>query len=537
MSVKREWVFTVLWLLAIAVAVAIRAPRLGLRPMHADEAVQAARFRDLWLNGDYLYDPTEFHGPTLIYATLPSVMVGGAATFADTSEAMYRAVPVAFGVGLLFLFWFLRDALGRAGSVWAAMLAGCSPAFVFYSRYYIHETLLAFFTLATLACGWRYLRSGRLAWCLGAGVTLGLMQATKETAVIAYLAAAVALAAVAVPARRAGQQNQVPPWRGWHLALGAVVAVLVAATLLSSFFTNPRGVIDGVLTYVPWLSRAGGESPHINPWHFYLHRLVWWRVGDGPLWSEALIVGLAVIGCVVGFLRKPRWLGDAHVGFVRWLGYYTIVVTAIYTVIPYKTPWCLLQFLLGIILLAGVGATVLLRIVRKLPAQIGIAALLLLGTSHLVWQAYRASYVLAADTRNPYVYAQTSVDVVRLEDQLQQLAGASDRGHDTPVKVIWSDPYYWPLPWYLRRFTHVELWTKLPDDAAAPLVICSPQYDVQLTERLIDTHIMTGFFEIRPQVLAQLWVRFDLWEDHLRHGNIMVAVRRGTDPGTHPIAQ
>ena len=116
-------------------------------------------------------------------------MVGGAATFADTSEATYRAVPVAFGVGLLFLFWFLRDALGRAGSVWAAILAGCSPAFVFYSRYYIHETLLAFFTLATLAFGWRYLRSGRLAWCLAAGVTLGLMQATKETAAIAYLAA------------------------------------------------------------------------------------------------------------------------------------------------------------------------------------------------------------------------------------------------------------------------------------------------------------------------------------------------------------
>ncbi len=115
MSVRREWVFAVLWLLAIAVAVAIRMPRLGLRPMHADEAVQAARFRDLWLNGDYLYDPTEYHGPTLIYATLPSVMVGGAATFADTSEATYRAVPVAFGVGLLFLFWLLRDALGRAG--------------------------------------------------------------------------------------------------------------------------------------------------------------------------------------------------------------------------------------------------------------------------------------------------------------------------------------------------------------------------------------------------------------------------------------
>ena len=123
-QIRRAWVVFVLWSFVIAAAAAMRVPRLGLRPMHADEAVQAARFRDLWLDGDYRYDPTEFHGPTLIYATLPSVMASGAATFAETSEAMYRAVPVAFGVGLLLLFWLLRDALGRVGMWWAATAGG-----------------------------------------------------------------------------------------------------------------------------------------------------------------------------------------------------------------------------------------------------------------------------------------------------------------------------------------------------------------------------------------------------------------------------
>ena len=113
--------------------------------------------------GDYLYDPHEYHGPTLIYATLRRCMAGGAATLADTTAVTYRVVPVVFGVGMLLLLWLLRDALGRAGSGGAAILVGCSPACVFYSRYYIHETLLAFFTLAAIACGWRYLRSGRLA--------------------------------------------------------------------------------------------------------------------------------------------------------------------------------------------------------------------------------------------------------------------------------------------------------------------------------------------------------------------------------------
>ncbi len=152
---------------------------------------------------------------------------------------MYRAVPVVFGVGMLLLFWWLRDALGRVGGAIAAILMGCSPAFVFYSRYYIHETLLAFFTLAAITFAWRYLRTGRLTWCLAAGASLGLMQATKETAAIAYMAAAFALVAVVIAARGAAQRAVTYRWL--HVALGAAVAALVATVLLSSFGIHPRG--------------------------------------------------------------------------------------------------------------------------------------------------------------------------------------------------------------------------------------------------------------------------------------------------------
>ena len=133
--------------LAITAAAAFRAPDLDLRPMHADESVQAAIFRKLWLEGDYAYDPREFHGPTLPYATLPSAWLSGAGSFAETTEAAYRAVPVAFGVGAVLLIGFFHGGLGRLAALSAALLAAISPAMVFYSRYYIHETLLVFFTL------------------------------------------------------------------------------------------------------------------------------------------------------------------------------------------------------------------------------------------------------------------------------------------------------------------------------------------------------------------------------------------------------
>ena len=467
-----------LFLFSTTIAVAIRLPRLSARPMHADEAVQAARFRDLWLKGRFIYDPNEFHGPTLIYATLPSAKVSRAASFADTTEVTYRVVPALFGVGLVVLIFLLSDGLGLTATATAAVLAAISPAMVFYSRYYIHETLLAFFTLAAIACGWRYVSSRKLVWCLLAGVCVGLMQATKETAVIAYLAATFASIITVWGARRILPPEEAGPvpWSRLHLTAGVLVALFVTVTLLSSFFTNLRGPIDGVLTYAAWLSRAGGASPHVNPWSFYLHRLVWWRVGTGPVWSEGLIVVLAATGFVSTLMPAARRVTSGRAGLVRWLAGYTFAVTVAYSVIPYKTPWCLIQFLLGMILLAGVGASVLLPLFRPIWLKIIIATLLVVGAGQLAWQAYRASFVIPANVGNPYVFAQTSPDVLRLAEQVRQLAEASDLGWQTPVKVIWNDAYYWPLPWYLRRFEQVELWRSFPDNPAAPVVISSPQF-------------------------------------------------------------
>jgi len=321
-----------------------------------------------------------------------------------------------------------------------------------------------------------------------------------------------------------------PLFRPWHLAAGLAVAVLVAVTLLSSFFTNPRGPADGLLTYLPWLSRAGGQTPHVHPWYYYLHVLAWWRIGDGPIWSEGLILGLAVLGFAAALLPHEKGAPEKKgtqlfsgtekscvpFFFVRWLGFYTLALTAIYSALPYKTPWCLLGFLHGMILLAGVGAVALVRAVPTLPLKGLLAIVLLAAAGQLAWQSYRASYVLAADPRNPYVYAHTLPDVARLAGDVEQLAEASPDGRGVRIDVVWQDTYYWPLPWYLRGFERVGYWTGVPDAPGAPIVISSPRFDAALTERIDSTHLMTGYYGVRPNVLAQVWVRMDLWEAHLR---------------------
>jgi predicted membrane-bound mannosyltransferase len=337
------------------------------------------------------------------------------------------------------------------------------------------------------------------------------------------MAIALALTALWNRILPAASSNEGVRVRWWHLAAGLAAAVLVTVVLLSSFFTNPRGPVDGVLTYLPWISRAGGESPHVHPWYFYLRMLVYWRFGDGLWWSEGLIVALAGAGFVVSLLpARYNLLPGASVPFARWAGFYALMLTAVYSAIPYKTPWCLLGFLHAMIIVAGVGAVALVRVVPTVFLKALMILILLAATGHLAWQSHSAVYNLATDPRcpeahhHPYVYAHTLPDAKRLHQDVEQLALAAPEGHRMPIAVVWQDAYYWPLPWYLRRFDHVGYWTDIPDAPMAPVVLSSPEFDAALTEKLADAYLMTGYYGLRPNVLAQLWVREDVWEAHLR---------------------
>src|SRR6266404_1408186 len=216
-------------LFAIGIALALRCPRLDVRPMHNDEAVNAIKFGQLWEHGTYKYDPNEHHGPTLFYATLAVARLTSSPDFEHLTETKLRLITVLFGVGLLLLLPLIADGLGRKATVWAAIFTAASPAMVFYSRYYIHEMLLVFFAFLALAAGWRYWRTRNLGWALLAGAGLGLMHATKETFLITVAAAALALGLNQLWNRlldATGAPVLAPRLNFWHLAAGLFVSLV-----------------------------------------------------------------------------------------------------------------------------------------------------------------------------------------------------------------------------------------------------------------------------------------------------------------------
>jgi uncharacterized protein (TIGR03663 family) len=581
---------------ATAAALAFRLPQLALRPMHCDEANQALKAAMLLETGHYRYDPQEHHGPLLYYATLPSLWLAGVKDFAQSRQVDYRIVPVLFGVGLILLLPLVADGLGRMPTVLAGLLTAVSPALVFYSRYYIQETLLVFLTFAAIASAWRYVRGGSLLWAAATGLFLGLMCATKETWILAAAAMGVGLALTLAWGRwRDGAWPELRPHSRPARVLVATAAgllafLLVFCLLYSSLGTNLHGPIDAVLAYGTYFRRGSEGGNHSHPWYYYLEILVASRPLRGYVGTETLIVALALAGSVAALasagvriwsprvpllacpavpaatlLDKPAVapggdtetrgqsevisaspplplspspllsLSPSH--FCRFLAFYTLTLTALYSALAYKTPWCLLSFLHGMVLLAGLGGWALIRRTPWLPAKVILGLALALAAGHLARESYLLNYrFYAYPERNPYVYAQASSDVVHLADLLQRLARASGQGCEMSIHAV-AEENYWPLPWYLRAFHRAGCWkgarawlqatgldhpARTPTEQARrdrvlPAVLILTDDVRPAVDAVLGSHYRQKMtYGLQPGVLLTVYVRDDVWQAFLR---------------------
>jgi hypothetical protein len=120
-----------------------------------------------------------------------------------------------------------------------------------------------------------------------------------------------------------------------------------------------------------------------------------------------------------------------------------------------------------------------------------------------------------ADSRNPYVYAQTVPDILNLVKRAEGIAQVSNEGWETVVKVVAPESDYWPLPWYLRRFKYIGWYENVPEDWMAPIVIVSSKFDARLDEKSEGKWLMAGLTELRPRQFFELYVELELWKKYV----------------------
>jgi uncharacterized protein (TIGR03663 family) len=506
------------WLVVAAVAAGalLRLPQLDLRPMHTDEAVHAVKFGALLETGVYRYDRDEYHGPTLNYLTLISAWLRSEKTLIALTETTLRIVPAFFGLGLLFLPLLLKR-IGAIPTASIIVLTAVSPAMSFYSRYYIQETLLVFFTFALIVAGYRLTLSARISWAIIAGACAGLMFATKETWIIPCGAIGISLVVVWL----LGQNTTGKPrTRCFRYAVASVVSgAVVWVMLFSSFFTHWQGVIDSLQAYQTYFNRATGNSAHLHPWYYYLNLLAFWKTDQGPIWSEGAIL---ILGCV-GFLsawRKCLPTNDNDRYFRWFVACYAAVMFVVCSAIPYKTPWVMLGTLHGSILIAGFGVE---QVVEWCAARhvrwLGMIIMCVL-VLHLCWQSYLANFRYYESPANPYVYAHTSNECKIIVEELMGKIRESPSGLFTPVQVVVSEDQYWPLPWYLRSLPRVGWWNKVEEGfVATPIVLASRDVEPSVLQHLYETPppgvralyvpLYEGYLQLRPGIEIAGYVRLD----------------------------
>ena len=504
----RTW-FPAAILLAFALALALRLTALDARPMHHDEANQAVKFGELLETGDYRYDPDDHHGPTLYYLTLPAAWLRGQHTLAALDEWTLRGVTALFGAGLILLLPLFAPGIGRPAAAVAALLIAVSPALTYYSRFYIQESVFAFFAIGFLAALGRYAGAGeprwRRTWALAAGSFAGFAYATKETSIIVVAAAVLAWALAATLVRRARVRVA---WK--DLLLGGAAAAAVAALFYSSFSRHPAGPLESVLAFATYFGRGVDPARHAHPAGYYL-RILGYTSSGGLAWTEAAILLLAAAGAVFAARRARSSFWPLYVSA------YSVAAALVFSLVAYKTPWNLVPFHAGFAITAGIGAAALWGAVRPAWGRAILAALLAVAVWHLGVQNVRANRRYAADARNPYAYAQTSPDFLRLAERIHQLARVHEDGRAMLVKVV-AGPYeQWPLPWYLRDMTRVGYWAR-PGEAeplaGSPVVVASQDHAAGVEAALGDGYV-SEFYGLRPGVLLTVFIDARLWERYL----------------------
>jgi uncharacterized protein (TIGR03663 family) len=508
-------------LCVLAAAAFVRLYDLDLKPLHHDEGVNGYFLTTLYRNGVYHYDPTNYHGPTLYYFALVLTKLK-AFLFGEPglSTIAVRLVPALFGIATVWLALQLRRHIGAVGALATAALIALSPGNVYVSRYFIHEAHFVFFTLGIVVAALRYRKTADPVYLVLASISAALLFSTKETAFISAAVLGLAWIVAALYMRLAKRRADVP-WEkqppekrksktsyganlkqaetldrfggASHVALMAGLALLVFTFVnilfYSSFFTYWEGVGGALESLKVWAKT--GTKEHGHDWYTYL----WWLLQE-----EAPLLILGALGAIIALIRRRN-------RFAIFAGAWGFGILAAYSLIPYKTPWLMLNFTVPLAIISGYAVNEIYSWGEGLPSRLAALAMALAALAVCGTQAVRLNFFRYDDDKYPYVYAHTYRQFLPLVNEIERLAERAGTGKQTGITITAGE--YWPLPWYLRDYPRAGFFGRMAA-TQEPIVVGSVEQADELDAALGDRYLRINSYPLRPGVTLILYARSDL---------------------------
>lgn len=493
--------------LILLLAAFLRLWELDIKPPHFDEGINGWFVDQMKATGFYRYDPENYHGPLYFYGMFVFLSLLGRNLWALRLPVVLASIA---SIGVAFRF---KRFIGKGAAQLGGLALAVSPAAVFYGRYAIHESWLVLSLMITtygLLGLWK--EEGRRDLIITfAGATLLLL--IKETGMIhigCFLAAFGCLLVWQsfIPSRPA----LVPAVRCWNerdLAWCCVWSVLALIFFYSGTFLNWGGLPDFARAYIKWFNTGTGEGGHIKteyqlgPFNYY-----WLALMGRYEWP-------ALLGLI--YAVRLAWPSPA---MLRYLAIYSLGVLMAYSIIPYKTPWCIISILWPFTLLFGCAVE---EAWERLPSKAAVALLasvLLMGSLFLT---LRLNFRRFTDPKEPYVYVQTMPEIAMVTEPLLGLAARDPRNHSMSGQIVLES--YYPLPWILGDFTRIGYYGK--DNTPALLdgdfIVALASQEGLIQGRIREPYLRRRFHLRDSMDECMVWFReavFGGWFAELGHGKV-----------------
>ena len=450
------------WLI-IGLAALLRFFLLGIKPPHFDEGINGWFVDQMMKTGFYKYDPTNYHGPLHFYVLLVSQTLLGRNVWA------LRLPVVLVSIICVWLTLKFEPFVGRSVSRMAALAMAVSPGFVFYGRYSIHEVWLVLFSMLFvlgLLGLWKFGTPNYL-WCAGMG--LAGMILTKETYIIHLGCALIAVPVLFVANALSPLPDARPARQTWDYVDLAVVLATGSAVVIffySGTFFHWSGVKGLYQAYTAWFATGHEGHGHEKPWHYWVSKLI-------VRYELPVLAGLIL--CL--FCQRFKNVS------LRYLAVYGVGTLIAYSIVKYKTPWCIISIVWPFLFIFG-AALLVVSLRYRMITYVVSAILLCASLGSTIWLNY---FRCTTDTE-PYVYVQTYNDIYKLSDPLLKLARKDPIYYQLIGHIIRTSAY--PLPWILGDFPNVGYYEHetLPAKLDAPFLLVEKDRIAEVERKLHDSY-------------------------------------------------
>lgn len=438
------------FILIAALACAMRAYDIESRPLHSDEGVNWHFLQEMSRTGVYPYSHENYHGPAYFWLSFSLTRIFG------ESVLGMRLASILSGLLLLPVLIVVRPLAGSRFVLLAALLLAVSPSMVFHSRYGIHEMLFILSSALFALNLYRLLQAEDLRCIYFLACALALLIATKETFVITL--AAVGLPALLLAAGSYRRFMQFIRAEAIHFPQALLLLSSIVILFYSSGLRSFKGVRELFFSIPQWIGRGTTSDPgHFKPRMYYLKNLIWETEPYLPLlFTAACLILLFVLFLSPRTVRQS--LHEQRNKFGFFLFSWAVLIGLVYSFIPYKTPWLVINITFPALLFCAwllnsiwdwqgtfAAAAALVFTVIVLYAVKSTVTLNYSGSA-LPAPLAKHLHCVPYGSPNPFSYVYTSPGMLEVVQRIKEYWQTHPQ-----AKVLVGTKGYWPLPYYLRE--------------------------------------------------------------------------------------